>query len=131
LDAIRDEVKRWEGAYVMVIHPDQFQVENQLFDDVLDRFSLSAVDFDQRLLQELLLQQCEQGGSQCLDLLPAFKEAGSEGGLYLIRNTHYNKAGNQLAADEITRYLLDERMLDESVAVAVPASASTSGAIME
>jgi hypothetical protein len=75
------------------------------------------------------MQQCEHAGRRCLDLLPAFREAGSQGGLYLIRNTHYNKVGNQLAADEIGNYLLDRGILEDSKPVRD--SVSTNGVTTE
>ncbi|MBY0278934.1 hypothetical protein K2Z84_26685, partial [Candidatus Binatia bacterium] len=49
-----------------------------------------------------------------LDLLPASRRASAAGPLYRPRNTHWNGAGNRLAAAELARFLVAERLVSSS-----------------
>ena len=104
LDGIRTHSESLGARYAMVVHPDQFQVEQPL------RQALSPVDWERHDLeapQRFLTGYCERHGLACVDLLPAMRERGAGGGLYLPRDTHYNAAGNQLAAARIFGHLRD------------------------
>lgn len=101
LDQIRDFSARMGSDYVLVIHPDQLQVEDALFDQLITFYNLNRDDYDLALPQRFLLDYCAQEQIRCIDLLPAFRAHGAQGGLYLPRDTHYNQAGNRLAAEQI------------------------------
>ena len=53
----------------------------------------------------MLSAYCRRNGVSYLDLLEVFRQQGAGGGLYLPRNTHYNQAGNERAAETIDRFL--------------------------
>ncbi len=89
----------------MVVHPDQFQVENVLREILYDRFGLDPADYDLGLPQQFLRAYCEQRGIPCVDLLPTFRANGQQGGLYETYDTHYNDRGNRLAATTIFDFL--------------------------
>ena len=101
LDEIRALAGRMGSDYVLVIHPDQLQVEDALFRQLVEYYDLDAKDYDRALPQGFLLDYCAQKQIRCIDLLPVFRTAGAQGGLYLPRDTHYNEAGNRLAAEHI------------------------------
>jgi hypothetical protein len=101
LDEIRAETEALGATYVLVIHPDQFQVESDLRGTILARSGEDPADFDFDLPQRFLLAYCERREIPCIDLLPVFRANGSDGGLYLERDTHYNERGNELAAATI------------------------------
>lgn len=101
LDQIRDFSFRMGSDYVLVIHPDQLQVEDALFDQLIAFYNLNRDDYDLALPQRFLLDYCAQQQIRCIDLLPAFRAHGAQGGLYLPRDTHYSQAGNELAAEQI------------------------------
>jgi hypothetical protein len=110
LNQIRSEAKRLNAIYIMVIHPDQIQVDEHLFNEVIKKFNYNPAEFDLRLLQRLLIDHCNQTQTLCMDLFPIFKKAESEKSLYLLRNTHYNQEGNMLVADSIAKFLRDKQV---------------------
>ena len=40
-----------------------------------------------------------------------FRTHGSQGGLYLLQDTHYNTAGNTLAAEMIRDFLYEQQLI--------------------
>ncbi len=54
-----------------------------------------------------IMSFCSDQGIECLDLLPAFRREGASRRLYLQRDTHWNRAGNMLAARELSAYLCE------------------------
>jgi len=111
LDELRRQVANIGATYVLVIHPDQFQVEDSLRREVERVYNLDSQLYDPRLPQGFLAEYCVSRGIPCLDLLPMFRAHGSDGGLYLPRDTHYNTAGNTLAAATIGAFLWDRGLL--------------------
>lgn len=105
LDQIVAAVQAAGAMYVMVIHPDQFQVEAPLLEEIGQRFQLRPAAYDLQQPQRFLLNYCRTRNLPCLDLLPIFREHGRQGGLFLLDDTHYNEQGNLLAAQEIARLL--------------------------
>ncbi|MCX6356126.1 MAG: hypothetical protein NTZ78_14675 [Candidatus Aureabacteria bacterium] len=105
LDTMRKEVSRNGGTYVMVIHPDQFQVENALREKIFSDYHLTPAHYDIERPQKLLTRYCASRGIPCIDLLPIMCASGSNGGLYLLRDTHYNEEGNRIAARAIYEFL--------------------------
>jgi hypothetical protein len=85
--------------FVVAIYPDEFQVNQQLLDTVIERYMLNREDFNPFLAQDLLRPFLKQKDIPCLDFLDQFRADGQKQDLYLFRNTHWNEAGNQLAAD--------------------------------
>jgi hypothetical protein len=114
LKAIWSEADQMGARYVMVIHPDQIQVEDALRQQVFQAGDLFEADYDLGLPQTFLMADCVRNGLACLDLLHTFRTNGAEGGLYLLRDTHYNETGNRLAATEILRFLLDQQIIPSS-----------------
>jgi hypothetical protein len=111
LKTIRNEVARMGAQYVMIIHPDQIQVEDALRRQVFEAGGISPADYFLDLPQTFLMADCAHNGLACLDLLHVFRIHGAEGGLYLLRDTHYSEIGNRLAAAEIFRYLLHQQII--------------------
>jgi hypothetical protein len=95
-----DSLLKSRGIKFMVaIYPDEFQVNPKLLDSVFDRYRLNKGDYDPFRAQLLLKPFLESQEIPCLDFLDQFRAEGQKEDLYLLRNTHWNKAGNQLAAD--------------------------------
>jgi hypothetical protein len=118
LDSIRQEAAAMGAKYVMVIHPNQAQVEPALLRKVVERYSLSwDRDYDVERPQSFLKQWCVSRHVPCIDLLPIFSAAGRQGVLYLPRDTHYNSTGNNVAAQAIYRFLLDNGLVNNSARV--------------
>lgn len=105
LDAIRLSAEQGGARYVMVIHPDQTQVDDTLRHEILTTFQANEHEYDFELPQRVLRAYCADRGIQCLDLLPIFRAKANEGALYLLRDTHYNHTGDGLAAASIAQFL--------------------------
>ena len=116
IDTMRRDVEATGARYVLVIHPDQFQVETGLRERLAVTYGIDIDGaYDMDMPQRQILAHCETIGAACIDLLPSFREAGSGGGLYLQQDTHYNHAGNQLAAQRVLAYLEREGLVPTSV----------------
>jgi hypothetical protein len=87
-------------AFVLV--PDEAQADPDSLRTVIEHGRLDPEQLDLALPQRRFLEFARGRGTPCLDLLPAF--AGRPN-LYCPRNTHWNRAGNRLAAEEIARWL--------------------------
>lgn len=99
LDALGHEVDAMGAVRVTVVHPDQFQVEPALASEIVRTFELDPAAYDLTLPQRFLHAYAASRGVALVDLTPVFRREGGEGGLYLSRDTHYNDAGNRLAAE--------------------------------
>lgn len=125
LEHIAAETAALGAAYVMVIHPDQVQVEAGLRREVLRRYGLDAERYAFDLPQSFLGEFCASRHLACLDLLPLFRER-SGGSLYRLQDGHLNDRGNALAARAIERFLrtrpavLGERVARNAVGAASP-----------
>ena len=112
LDQLREEVAKTGATYAMIIHPDQYQVETILRQLLDKKFGIDFEhDYDLNQPRNILKTYCQSHKIPCLDLLPAFKAAGAQGGLYLLHDSHYNEAGNLLAAKEIYAFLKRKKLL--------------------
>ena len=97
--------------FVVGIYPDEFQVSEDLLNQIVEKFNLSRQAYDVECMQKLLRDYFAAQGIAYLDLLEDFRKRGREQPLYLFRGTHWNRVGNQLAADILFRYLLHEQLV--------------------
>ena len=109
------QIKKWCDArkvpLVLAIFPDQLQVDPALRQKLFRKYKLGEDSLDLDLPNSLLRNFCRQHHIYCLDLFPAFQKAGQTQELYLLRNTHWNTAGNRLAADLIFRFLMEHKLI--------------------
>ena len=105
LTDMRDVTRRAGAGFLVVIIPDEVQVDAALQDQlaVLLNRSREAIDFTRptRGIVHALAQQ----DIRVLDLLPLFVEQGRHTRLYKPLDTHWNRAGNRLAAEAVAREL--------------------------
>lgn len=95
--------------FIVAAYPDEVQVNPQLRRAIIERTSGSAPDYDWTRAQTLLDDFCARNNIVFLDLLPAFRESHTRGErLYIENNTHWNDAGNQLAAALLFKALHDQ-----------------------
>lgn len=92
--------------FMVAIYPEEMQVSPHLFNTLVERFKLNRTDYNLALAQELLRAFLEKKRIPHLDLLDGFRAEAQQQELYLFRNTHWNRAGNQLAADILFEYLV-------------------------
>ena len=76
IHGIQEEAAKMGARYVMVLHPDQCQVESAFCIRLMEEYHLDPETFDLELPQRYLVEDCYQRKIPCLDLLPAFREKG-------------------------------------------------------
>ena len=97
--------------FAVAVYPDELQVNDRLFEDLVSTFGLQKKDYDVGMMQKILSDYLEDAHIPYLDLLPEFRHASRNKRLYLTRNTHWNRPGNELAADAIFRFLMDKQLI--------------------
>ena len=91
---------------VIALLPDQFQVDKALRDAVFSKYkNIAAENFDLSHPDTLIVNFCQTHDINCLDMLGQFQEQGKTRQLYRLSDSHWNEAGNRLAADLIFEYL--------------------------
>jgi len=96
---MRDLLRTRGIPLFVAIFPDEFQVNEQLTDTIFRRFKLERDDYDLELMQKLLKTFLDSEKIPYVDLLERFREVGKRESLYALRDTHWNEAGNRLAAE--------------------------------
>ena len=99
LTAFRDEVESTGAYFLVLVIPDEFQVDPELFAGVLTHLGKRREDYDLNLPQRRLAELFAARGIATLDVLPAFREHAAVERLYRPRDSHWNAAGNRLAAE--------------------------------
>lgn len=89
---------------LVIIIPDENQVNQELLDQVVAFQKIKKDDLVMDYPQKLLVNFFSKQNFNYLDLLPAFREVGNKMTLYHPADTHWNLAGNQLAAEQIFKY---------------------------
>ena len=103
---MKDWCDRRKIKLVIAILPDQFQVDQALREAVLNKYKhIAEKNLDLSHPDNLIMNFCRTHNIHCLDMLGQFQEQGKTGMLYASRDTHWNEAGNRLAADLIFEYL--------------------------
>jgi len=90
--------------FMVAIYPDEEQVSAPQFDALVNRFQLSKEDYDLNRAQDLLKSFLDANHILYLDMLDRFRDEERQRDLYLWRNTHWNDAGNRLAAEMLFEY---------------------------
>ena len=94
-----DSAVRSRGAdCLFVLFPDEYQVDAALRQSVLEEFG-SGQSLAVARPQNRLVRFFERQGLDAVDLLPAFRAAGEDEVLYRPQDTHWNRRGNELAAE--------------------------------
>jgi len=107
---LQSDVRAAGAELCVVLIPDSFQVDRDLRRTLIDRLggrSGGADAFDLEFAQRRLVAFMEQQGIDVIDLLPAFRSEAASHSLYRVRDTHWNKPGNRLAAHLVADHILD------------------------
>jgi hypothetical protein len=102
LDCIVADCRRQGTPLAVVLIPDEFQVNPEVLRLAMREAGVERDQVALDLPQRRLTRFFEERGVSCLDLLPAFKNRPDT---YAPRDTHWNVAGNKLAADSIAAWL--------------------------
>jgi hypothetical protein len=102
LGNIADACKRRRVALAVVLIPDEFQVNAAVLDQAIRDAGVAMADLDLSGPQRRLAAFFSERGVPCLDLLPTFHDHAAT---YAPRDTHWNVAGNHLAARCLAQWL--------------------------
>ena len=101
----RNEVEAEGARFIVMIIPDEYQISPAIASEVLKRSHRSLDEYDLDLPQRRLGEVLSAAGVEYLDLLPVFKSRSATIELYNRRDTHWNYAGNILAAETLAAAL--------------------------
>jgi hypothetical protein len=96
----------------VIIIPDELQVNTSLQRDLAaadPRYPIDSMDYTQP--NQHLVERLRGLDIEVVDLLPAFRDAAARQKLYKPRDTHWNIAGNALAAELVSQHLVDRTTL--------------------
>jgi len=112
LESFRDAMRSMKAAagsarLVVMLIPDEFQVEDAVWEDV--RSDPRGTSLDRDHPQKVLLPWLEEHGFLVLDLLPALRSvpplADGRRHLYHLRDSHFNARGNRVAGEALAEFL--------------------------
>jgi len=107
IDDMNNLLKSKNIIFMVGIYPDEFQVNDNLLNQIFAKFNLRRDIYDLDLGQKLLKQYLDSKNISYIDMLNQFRIEGKKESLYLLRNTHWNDAGNNLAANIIFQNTLN------------------------
>ena len=100
LRSMRDLVTASGADFLVAAYPDAVQVDPDVRHALLERTGLAPSDYEWQRAQRILGAFCRENGIAFVDLLPEFRKARQMGwSLYLENDSHWNAAGNTLAAE--------------------------------
>jgi len=105
------EVTSDGSRFLVLLIPDQVQVDDALRARVLEQLGVATADVEVDRPQRLLTRLLDERGIESFDLLPLFRERALSEPLYWLGDTHWNVEGNALAADALARHV--ERWIRE------------------
>lgn len=118
LERVTDTIELLDAAVhhagarlVVMIIPDQFQLDADLLARAAARAGTTVADYDLDWPQRALGAALVARGIPVLDLLPASRQAATTAALYRPRDTHWNSAGNRLAAGALAQLLTGTQLL--------------------
>lgn len=99
-------------ALVIVIIPDQLQIDQKLRRILLEKFNISEDSIDLYYPNRQLINFLKERNVHYLDLTKPMQEAAKSKTLYLLRDTHWNYAGHELAGNMISDYLQKHHLVN-------------------
>ncbi len=99
LVAFEREVRATGARFVVMVVPDEYQVDAGVRAAAMRLAGTDSSDYDLGRPQRRLVEWLGGRGIETLDLLPAFQKVGRQRKLYNLRDTHWNRDGNRLAAE--------------------------------
>ena len=108
IDEMNTLLKQRHIQFIVAIYPDEFQVNPNLLNQVVQKHELKLAEYEINCMQNILTQHLKIGNIPYLDFQNRFKQEQQKQPLYLLQEPHWNSAGNQLAADLLFENLLPQ-----------------------
>lgn len=111
MSQINDVCKNHGIDLVIVLIPDELQINEPLQNDIRQTFynDSQVSDWDYTYPNVIFSRKLKDLGIDSLDLLPFFLAESKSKTLYKPRDSHWNIAGNELAAQTIRDYLVQHK----------------------
>lgn len=106
INKINDIAKQRNIELLVVIIPDEVQVNMELQNQVVVGMNMQPEQLDFSLPNRLLAERLSSLNINYLDLLDPFQQVSKTTRLYRPNDSHWNIAGNRLAATEISKVIL-------------------------
>ena len=95
--------------FVVAIYPDEYQVNDKLLNEIFAQYDdLKRESYNLTCQQEILSKFLEVNNIPYIDMLERFKTEQNNRTLYLLREPHWNSAGNLLAANILFNHLVED-----------------------
>ena len=101
LAGIHEVAKKRGIPMLLVIMPDEFQVNESVRNKVFERFQLQPEDYDLASPQKRLKAFAKSRNITVVDLLEPLREADKVQRCYHLQDGHWNSRGNAIAAEAI------------------------------
>jgi hypothetical protein len=111
LSKIIDWCNQRKTPLVIIIIPDQLQIDQKLFRTLIKKFNIPEKSIDLYYPNRQLVNFLVKKNVHYLDLTKPMQEAAKSKTLYLLRDTHWNHAGHELAGSMISEYLQKNHLL--------------------
>lgn len=106
LREMRDLAAQAGADLLVVVIPDEVQVDRTLQERIVHARAVFGRDqFDFMRPNRVIAEELSRLGIPHYDLTPVFQDAAPAGPLYKPQDTHWNIAGNRLAATALANYL--------------------------
>ncbi|MBP0013467.1 MAG: SGNH/GDSL hydrolase family protein [Roseofilum sp. SBFL] len=105
LREIKELCDRQNIELLVILIPDELQVNPNLQAKVIDELGMNLEDLDFSLPNQYLQEELTESEIDFLDLFPYFQGYSEFEQLYKPNDSHWNIAGNELAAELIFQYL--------------------------
>jgi lysophospholipase L1-like esterase len=92
--------------FLVVVVPDELQVNNQLRQSVIDASRLPPESFDFGLPNKMLTAKLRESDIDYIDLRDDFASISKTMRLYKANDTHWNVAGNRTASEIIAKHMM-------------------------
>ena len=106
------------ASFVVVVLTNAEQVEPTVLSNYYAHFpSLSEINFNIQQPEEIMFNICETKNISCFSLLPSFVEYKNKTGsqLHYYQDSHWNKVGHALAAEEVTKYIISNNLIKQDI----------------
>lgn len=114
--ALARETNKLEKNLIIVLAPDQLQVDPSIRSELVQRYAMDFTDYDLTRPQAIITRVLFGSGVTIVDLLRAFQDETTKHKLYIQGDTHWNDAGNRLAAEMLWPQLRHILGLNSSLA---------------
>ena len=106
--------KKNGASFMVAVAPSIVQVYERLYwNEIKKKYNLNDHDYDLMLPNKRIGDICKEAQIPVVDLTQGLKSAADTGknDTYYFKNQHWNKAGEQIVADVLSRFIIENKLL--------------------